>query len=358
VSNMPRVGNMPRVTFGIIVLNGEPFTRYCLRALYPFAHEIIVAEGAAPAAAFMATPDGHSTDGTLDVLQRFKAEEDPEDKVQIVLREGFWSEKDEQSQAYAQKATGDYLWQVDIDEFYQPEEMRSVLQMLVADPEITAASFKQFAFWGGFDYIVDGWYLRKRANAFDRLFRWRPGYQYVKHRPPTVHDPRGRDLRLLKWVKASQMARRGVRLYHYCFLFPHQVLNKTTYYAALDRWGRADAKREWLRSAYEQLRSPFRVHNEYRYPSWLERFHGKHPSAVQQMIADIQAGRVDVPLRPTDDIERLLASPWYALGRSVLKALGPLAAFSERLTAPARSMAGRVLRAARPMAKSKAGSQR
>ncbi len=36
---------MPKVTFGIIVLNGEPFTRYCLRSLYPFAHEIIVVEG-------------------------------------------------------------------------------------------------------------------------------------------------------------------------------------------------------------------------------------------------------------------------------------------------------------------------
>ena len=37
--------DLPRVTFGIIVLNGEPFTRYCLRALYAFAHEIIVVEG-------------------------------------------------------------------------------------------------------------------------------------------------------------------------------------------------------------------------------------------------------------------------------------------------------------------------
>ena len=93
--------DLPKVTFGIIVLNGEPFTRYCLRSLYPFAHEIIVVEGAAPAAAKVATPDGHSTDGTLETLYRFKAEEDPEDKVVIITREGFWREKDEQSQAYA-----------------------------------------------------------------------------------------------------------------------------------------------------------------------------------------------------------------------------------------------------------------
>ena len=48
--------SLPRVIFDIIGFNGEPFTRDCLRALYPFAHEILVAEGAAPAAAELATP--------------------------------------------------------------------------------------------------------------------------------------------------------------------------------------------------------------------------------------------------------------------------------------------------------------
>ena len=46
---------LPKITFGIIVLNGEPFTRYNLRALYLFAHQIIVVEGASPMAAHMAT---------------------------------------------------------------------------------------------------------------------------------------------------------------------------------------------------------------------------------------------------------------------------------------------------------------
>ena len=34
--------------------------------------------------------------------------------------------------AYAERATGDYLWQVDMDEFYRPEEMHIVLDMLAA----------------------------------------------------------------------------------------------------------------------------------------------------------------------------------------------------------------------------------
>ena len=107
--------DFPRISFGIIVLNGEPFTKYCLRQLYPHAYEIIVVEGGSRKAIDEA-PEGHSTDGTLEALYEFKAQEDPEDKIQIITRDDFWTEKDEQSQAYAQVATGDHLWQVDIDE--------------------------------------------------------------------------------------------------------------------------------------------------------------------------------------------------------------------------------------------------
>src|SRR5688500_9367169 len=103
---------MPRITFGMIVLNGEPFLRYNLRALYPFAHEIIIVEGAVAKASAIATPDGHSIDTTLETLHRFKAEEDPENKLIIITRDGFWDEKDAMSQAYAERATGNYLWQV------------------------------------------------------------------------------------------------------------------------------------------------------------------------------------------------------------------------------------------------------
>jgi len=149
----PNAIHFPRVTFGLIVLNGEPFTRYCLRSLYPFAHEIIVVEGAAPAAACVATENGHSRDGTLDTLKKFKEEEDIDDKLAIVTAEkrgypdGFWpGEKHEQSQVYASLATGDYIWQVDIDEFYKKEDMAQVFDILRRDTSISAVTFKQIAF--------------------------------------------------------------------------------------------------------------------------------------------------------------------------------------------------------------------
>lgn len=316
----PAQGPRPRVSFGIIVLNGEPFTRYCLRSLYPFAHEIIVVEGAAPGAAGVATPDGHSTDGTLEALRRFQAEEDPEGKVRLITRDGFWSEKDEQSQAYAREATGDYLWQVDIDEFYTPEAMSAVLRLLARRPEVTAVSFRELKFWGWFDYTVDGWYSRRGANLYHRLFRWGPGYSYVTHRPPTVADEQGRNLRDLGYLSGDELAEQGVFLYHYALLLPKQVLNKSTYYGKAAWAGRPESQR-WAEECWLRLGRPYRVHNMYAYPSWLERFAGEHPPQAAALRAAMEAGLVGEARRATDDIEGLLRSPWYALGRAALRAL-------------------------------------
>ncbi len=309
----------------MIVFNGEPFTRYTLRALLPFAHEIIVVEGAAPSAAHLATTDGHSRDGTLAQVRRFMAEEDPEGKVRLVTAEdeghpgGWWpGEKDEQSRAYASRATGDYLWQVDVDEYYRPDDMARIVDTLGADPSIDAVTFEQMTFWGGLDYVTDGWYLRRGAGHYHRLFKWGPGYTYAAHRPPTVLDDRGRNLRDLHWVRPHQL---GIRLHHYSLLLPKQVADKCEYYATAPWANRAGAK-QWAQEVFLQLRRPFRVHNVFAYPSWLERYDGPHPPEVTRMVADLRA--IDPgQLRSTDDIERLLASPWYRAGRTALKILAP-----------------------------------
>ena len=117
--------SLPRISFGIIVLNGEPFTKYCLRQLYPYAYEIIVVEGAVEGAEAIATQNGHSIDGTYEAIHTFKKNEDPDNKLIIIERPGFWFDKNVMSKAYSNAATGDYLWQVDIDEFYRNEEIES-----------------------------------------------------------------------------------------------------------------------------------------------------------------------------------------------------------------------------------------
>lgn len=320
--------SVPKITFGIIVLNGEPFTLYNLRTLYPYAHQIIVVEGAVPAAVEIATEDGHSTDGTLEMLRQFKAEYDLDNKIIIVTAEdeghpnGFWpGEKHEQSQAYACRATGDYLWQVDIDEFYKQEDIQSVITMLQNDPEITTISFKMITFWGGFDYITDGWYLRQGAEIYHRLFKWEPGYSYITHRPPTVYDSYGRNLRDLNWINGYELAHQhGIVMYHYSLLFPKQVIEKCQYYGNAT-WTVSPEAQRWAQDVFLNLKNSHRVHNVYHHPSWLDRFSGKHPAQIEALRTDLEVGRLKISMRPNADIENLLNSPIYSVTRWALKVL-------------------------------------
>ena len=312
------------ITFGIIVLNGEPFTRFNLRALYPWAHEIIVVEGACPSAVSVASQDGHSTDSTLTVIREFIELEDIAKKVTLVTAEdeghkdGFWSEKDEMSKAYAKRATGNYLWQVDIDEFYLAEDMHEIVQMLRLG-DIDAMSFHMLQFWGHPSVVVNGFTFLTGYNCFHRLFRWGPGFEYTSHRPPTVIDASGVDLRTKHWVTHDQSRSAGFALYHYSLLFPRQAREKCEYYSRIP-W--SDVFREaniWFERSYTKLETPFRA---YIHPnlSWLERFCGKTPDHVAEMYEQSCTGLFPgVTVRPTMDIDALLASRSYACAISILK---------------------------------------
>jgi hypothetical protein len=318
----------PKVTFGIIVLNGEPFTPYCLRSLYPFAHEIIVVEGGNEDVHAVTTPDGHSIDGTLETLWRFKKEEDPENKVQIITRNGFWPKKGGvgewrtyQSRAYAERATGDYLWQVDIDEFYQASDMEHLMRMLREDPSITAVSFKTYTFWGREDIIVDSWPFGRGADVFHRLFKWGPGYTYLTHEPPTVLNEQGQDVRKIHWVQAKTLAKQGIYMFHQALLFPWQVKQKTLVYQD-ERPEVAAGIVGWAEANYFRLGNPYRVHNLFKDPSWLERYRGAHPQQVEKMMQDIRSKKIQADLRPMEDVDALLKTWRYRIGRLFLKVTG------------------------------------
>jgi len=314
------------ITFGMIVLNGEPFTRYCLRSIYPWAHQIIVVEGACQAAEAVADGRGHSTDGTLEVLLRFQAKEDPDRKLILVTAEdeghpdGFWpGEKNEMSQAYAKRASGQYLWQVDSDEFYREEDMPAILGLLQQGAD--AITFPTLQFWGGIQFVEDGEYMRvHKGSEFHRLFRWGAGFRYTTHRPPTVVNAQGTDVRQQHWVTAAQLKARQVFLYHYSKLLPKQVLEKSSYYARVD-WAAFQRMESWAQETFFQLKHPFRVCNTLHMPlSWLEEYRGTHPKQILEMIANIQAGQhPNIELRPIADIVRVIRAPQYRVGRWLQK---------------------------------------
>jgi glycosyltransferase involved in cell wall biosynthesis len=303
----------PRVTFGLIVLNGEPFTRYCLRSLYPFAHQIVVAQGAVIRAMGQARPDGHSRDGTLEVLYDFKANEDPDDKLTIVARDGPWEEKDAMFAAVARCATGDWLWQVDVDEFYRERDMALVLELLADDPGLTAVAFRQRSFFAAPQFENGSSYLLAGGDIFRRVFRFAAGSRYVSHRPPTVVDARGLDQFAVNPLPAESLERLDVHLFHYSLLFPAQVRDKTAYYAT---WDVPHCKQlsAWVTEQYLDRRDPFRLFTVCDQPGWIEPYHGDHPAQAQALWDDVLAGRLDTVPYPAEGrkaLARLAVDPDY-----------------------------------------------
>ncbi len=307
---------MSKISFGIIVLNGYPFLEYNLRALYPFAHQIIVVEGAALAAKNLVRTDGHSLDGTLEMLQEFKDKHDPANKLLVVsaadagYTDGFWPEKDEMSQAYAERATGDWLWQVDSDEFYLESDLAAMLALLDQHPEVSGYSFPYVEFFGSFDaYITGTWHLHTHPR-FYRLFKWGAGYSYASHRPPTVLDAVGRNLHQVNWESNPHVSGKPVVLRHYSYVLPKQAQQKVEYYSNVS-WSEAFRKnKQWYDQQYMRLKNPMRL-GELGGLQWLERFEGKHPEAIVKLQEDLLSGRISEPQRPVQDIESLLDSPWY-----------------------------------------------
>jgi len=323
-----------RFTFGIIVLNGEPFIKYNLRALYPFAHQIIVVEGANFNSTHCATKDGHSLDNTLKILKEFKEKEDHDNKLVLVTAEddghlnGFWpGEKDEQCQAFAKRATGNWLWQIDIDEFYLETDMKRIIRMLDEDPSIATISFPEIPFWGSFDYRCDGIFLRYRYSEVHRLFRWRPEYKYLTHRPVTVINEEGVDLREKNWMRAEDMRKQGVYLYHYYCIFQNQVSSKMIYYHNRVK-GASNGKSiiidsdKYLDRTFLKLKDPFHVHTVNAFPSWLERFKGNHPQQIKALKNDIEEGTVKISMRNMDDVDALVKSMRYRIGVKCYKIWG------------------------------------
>jgi hypothetical protein len=317
---------MTKVTFGIIALNAQPFLVYNLRAIYPFAHEIIVVEGAVRTAAAISSSDGHSVDDTVRMLEAFQRDEDPDKKIRIVYAtdegyaDGFWPEKDEMSQAYAERATGDWLWQVDSDEFYLKEDMAEILVVLEKHPDIDTISFPYIEFFGSFDSSITGTWHLKEYPLCHRVFKWRPGYSYTSHRPATVADENGIDLRSKNWMFTPERGDKPIYMLHYSYVLPKQAELKVGYYSSVD-W--TDAFREnqlWLEKSYFGLKSPMFL-GEKGWPNlqWLEAYTGDHPPQIQQLRQDLVAGKVEQPLRRTDDIKRLLASPLYGIQKTLAR---------------------------------------
>jgi hypothetical protein len=228
-----------KITFGMIVFNAEfnlpnGMIEACIKNVYDIAHEIIIVEGATRAKNHYFDGDtskftfnGSSIDRTLEIIRGIP---DPDNKITLIESKGFWDGKTEMCNAWSKIATGDYVWQLDSDEFYHIEDMKRMINYLEKErPD--AVYFNAFHFFGGLEYCIDERsYPDWGSGPWFRLFRNVPGKsKWISHEPP-VYECDGIICNKGKLVTQNQSSIIGIKMYHYSYVDYKQIEFKTGFY--------------------------------------------------------------------------------------------------------------------------------
>ena len=302
-----------RITYAMNVLNGEPFLKYQLRAIYPFADEIVIVEGAYQKFSHAADEFGHSLDGTLSTLKDF---EDPEKKIKIIQKDGFYTDRLDMCNQFFYAVTGDVLWQVDVDEFYKPETHQFVREQFENNDSLDRISFRVEEYFFSTKYIAQGAAFASGLSDVRRVFRVQPGDRWIDQRPPTLVGPDGQPKTVREELLASDLAPAGHVIHHPTVLFEQQFRDKYKYYQVM--WSSITQDQEWIDNTWCEFYNPLNVLGIEPYCSWLEKRKGLLPYDLVRLEEDAEAGKIPpFYIRDNDDIEEYMSSRFFERDRKV-----------------------------------------
>ena len=204
----------PKATIGIIALNEEEYIRACLKSIYNWdcCHEIIIVEGSTDlwreANPDSVMPNGSSKDKTVEIIKNF-----PDLQHKIKLIQGKWKDKMEARNAYLTRATGDFLFQIDCDEFYTHNDLGKLKSVLINKGcGIEQLTIPHIIFWRGFDKKLTGG--RFTRVAMERFWKLKIDGKRIKHKTHT------------EMVKADgsglKRTESGIHCYHYGNVIPRE----------------------------------------------------------------------------------------------------------------------------------------
>lgn len=282
-----------KIAFGMIVFEGDYVLKECLEQVYPFASQILIAEG--PVTYWQKKGRTTSTDNTNKILEEFP---DPENKIKVV--HGQFNEKDDQCRAYMKFINDDidYIWNLDSDEIYKTEDLKKIINFL-ENEKPTSVGIRSCSFYGGFDDYLTGFELNK--DNFLRIFRYVYGSTWLTHRPPTIQYPMDSAI-IKKHVDSDTLYNLlGVQMYHYSYVFPDQVFKKIEYYKD------SVSKQNCIDNYYNEIYLPWVLGNnedrsevEKKYlgvhefkphvrgACYTKTFDGKHPESIKNNLDNLK----------------------------------------------------------------------
>lgn len=216
--------NNIKVTFCIIVCNGDDYIYECVKNIYPYAHSICIAEGATINwVEALKWSDPRSKDNTIQLLNKL-IEEDIDNKIRIIHKLTPYKDKNEQCNYYMKLVPDDtdYIWIIDDDEFYLEEDIEKMFEILNTK-KYSHVKVRMYHFWKNYETIRVG-----NVEPFvSRIWKYEPGYFFTNHRPMTILDKNGKNLEKIKCLNGDD---HGVICRHYSFINEKRVVEKMYYY--------------------------------------------------------------------------------------------------------------------------------
>lgn len=239
------------IHFFTIVLNGEPFIRYHIDILkkLPFRWHWHIVEGVADLKHDTAWAlknggkvsddlhnKGRSNDGTSEYLDEL-AREYPQQVTVYRKPEGeFWDGKREMTNApLANISENCLLWQIDVDELWTTEQIMTLRQMFIENPEKTAAYFWCWYFVGEKLVIsTRHCYAENPEQDWLRVWRYKPGNFWAAHEPPVLVEAQAEgqfvDIAALNPFLHDETEKQGLVFQHFAYVTPQQLQFKEKYY--------------------------------------------------------------------------------------------------------------------------------
>ncbi|MEY4667562.1 MAG: hypothetical protein RL518_261 [Pseudomonadota bacterium] len=248
------------IHFFTIVLDGEPYIRHHLEVFkslrVPWHWHIVegvaslshdtawsVAQGGrVPSERY---PNGRSSDGTSQYIDQI-AREYPSNISVYRKPEGVsWDGKIEMVRApLARIRESCLLWQVDSDELWTADQIHTMHEMFLSQPDRHAAWFWCHYFVGPDKVLATrNCYAQNPNQEWLRVWRYVPSMEWAAHEPPrliaTTRDGQRRDVGQLNPFTHRETENAGLVFQHMSYTTEAQVRFKEEYYGykgAVERW--------------------------------------------------------------------------------------------------------------------------
>ena len=126
--------------------------------------------------------NGKSVDASARMLQLYK---NKYHNIEVIEKEGLWDGKVDMFNAALEHVTEDcWLWQIDIDEYWNKAQMdgaEAVLDNVGADVGTFACDYLLSD-----DIIVRGTWGESIQHGYRRLWKYEPGRKFLSHEPPII----------------------------------------------------------------------------------------------------------------------------------------------------------------------------